>query len=142
MANTAKRNEAPTPALTEVVTGVQLPEVARRRAGSVSIYPFDSLTEVGAFFGVKNKDKRSLSSVVSNQNKKYRVHATDAGGQPMYKTNTITAPDGSKTDVPDTSKPIYTHSRKFEAREVDTETAKVLKGTPAEGSKVLIVRIA
>jgi hypothetical protein len=133
--------ERTAPELTEVLN-LALPERAPRRAGSVSVYPFDSLTEVGQWFGVKNKDKRAMSSVISNQNKKYRVQAKDENGQPMFKMNAMKGPDGSVTEVADTSKPIYTHTKKFEAREVDAETAKVLKGTKAEGSKVLVVRIA
>lgn len=123
------------------VVNVALPEPVRRGGrGTPSLYPFDSLTEVGQSFGVKNKDKRAMSSVISNQNKKHRVQATDDGGQPLYKTNSMKAPDGSVTEVPDTSKPIYSHTKKFEAREVTPEIAKLLKGTPAEGSKVLVVR--
>lgn len=130
------------PDLTGVVS-VKLPEPVRRGGrGTPSLYPFDTLTEVGQSFGVKNKDKRAMSSVISNQNKKHRVQATDNGGQPMFKMNSARDADGNVTEVPDTSKPIYTYTKRFEAREVTPEIAKLIKGTPAEGSKVLVVRTA
>lgn len=128
------------PQIGEIISGITLPEQPRRGGrGTPSVYPFDSLTEVGQFFPVMNKDKRAMSSVVSNQNKKHKVQATDAGGQPLYQMNEMKAADGSTTQVPDTSKPIMTFNKKFEVREVTPEVAKLLKGK-ADGAKVLIVR--
>jgi hypothetical protein len=132
--------ERTAPVIGEVISGIALPEPVRKGGrGTPSIYPFDSLTEVGQFFPVMNKDKRAMSSVVSNQNKKYKVQATDEGGQPLFQMNEMKGPDGSVTKVADTSKPIMTFTRKFEAREVTPEIAKLLKGK-ADGAKVLIVR--
>jgi hypothetical protein len=137
-------NAASAPKTAPEITGVAniaLPEPERKGGrGTPSPYPFDSLTEVGMFFGVKNKDKRAMSSIVSNQNKKHRTQATDENGMLRFKTNSVKAPDGTVSEVPDIAKPIYDHSRKFEAREVTAEIAKLLKGTPAEGSKVVVVR--
>src|SRR6185369_6661126 len=105
-----------------------------------SLYPFDTLTEVGQSFGVKNKDVRGMSSIISNQNKKHKVPVKDANGNIEYHTKQLTAADGSVTEVPDTSKPKTTFAKKFEAREVTPEIAKLLKGTPGEGSKVIVTR--
>jgi len=118
---------------------VDLPKPVSRR-GSESIYPFATLTEVGMAFGVKNKDKNSLSSIVSNANKKARIPVNDANGNPTFETKDLTAQDGSVTRVPDTSKPITTATAHYYAVDVDKALAAKIKGSPLEGSKALIVR--
>lgn len=128
------------PVIGDVISGIALPEPVRKGGrGTPSVYPFDSLTEVGQFFPVMNKDKRAMSSVISNQNKKYRVQATGDDGKPVFKMNSARDANGNVTAVPDTSKPVYTYTKRFEAREVTPEIAKLLKGK-AEGAKVLVVR--
>lgn len=128
------------PELTGVLS-LALPERKRTSRGSATIYPFDQLTEVGQFFGVKNKDFRGMTSVVSNQNKKYKTELRDTAGAIQYETKKLTDASGAVTEVPDASKPKMTFTRKFEARNVDATIADMLKGTDAEGSKVLIVRV-
>lgn len=127
------------PELTDVVS-IDLPETAIRRAGRAggSSYPFDSL-EVGQAFGVKNKDKRSMSSIVSNQNKKFRVQSKDANGNLVYGTKKLA--DG--TEVPDTSKPKWGEpTKKFETVEVTPAVAEAIKGVDAlAGAKVLVRRV-
>jgi hypothetical protein len=128
------------PELTEVLS-IALPETPKStNRGSVSAYPFDSLTEVGQFFGVKNKDKRGMSSIVSNQNKKFKVNVTDDKGNIVYATKTVTDANGAKIELPDTSKPQTTFTKKFEVIEVTDAIAAALKGTAAEGSKSLVRR--
>lgn len=122
------------------IGSIALPERKRVSAGSKTIYPFDSLTAVGQFFGVKNKDKRGMTSVVSNQNKKFKVPMTDAEGKTVYNMVTLTAADGTKSEVPDANNPKMTFTKKFEVREVDAAVAEAIKGSEFEGSKVLIVR--
>lgn len=147
-ANKAAAAPAPEPAATATreapklsgVLSIALPERARKTSGNKTIYPFDSLTAVGQFFAVHNKDKRGMTSVVSNQNKRHKVKMTDAAGNVVFNTKTLTGPDGSKTEVPDASDPKMTFTKKFEVREVDAAVAEAIKGTEAEGAKVLIVR--
>jgi len=126
------------PSLTGVFK-IDMPERKNRR-GSTSIYSFDSLTEVGMAFGVKNKDAASLSSVVSNANKKARIDETDANGNVVYETKTLTGGDGTKTDVPDTTKPRKIATKEFFAVDVDAAMKKKIAGTPLEGSKALVFR--
>jgi hypothetical protein len=127
------------PALTGVFK-IDMPERKNRR-GSTSIYSFDSLTEVGMAFGVKNKDAASLSSVVSNANKKARIDETDGAGNVVYETKTLTDPStGNKTDVPDTTKPRKIATKEFFAVDVDAAMKKKIAGTPLEGSKALVFR--
>jgi hypothetical protein len=136
-AATAKDREAP---VLSGVLSIALPERKRTSTGSKTQYPFDSLTAVGQFFGVKNKEKRGMTSVVSSQNKKHKVQATDADGKPLFNMSVLTDAQGNKTEVPNANDPKMTFSKKFEVREVTPEIAEAIKGTDAEGSKVLIVR--
>jgi hypothetical protein len=108
--------------------------------GSKSPYPFDTI-EVGEAFGVKNKTAKQLSSIVSNQNRKDANHrpVKDAAGNIVYKTNDITAPDGSVTKVP-TKEPETEQIKAFVAYDVDADLKAQIKGTPLEGSSVLVFR--
>ena len=126
------------PVVTAIATPV-MPERSNKR-GSVSLYPFDSLTAVGQAFGVKNKTAANLASIVSNANRKAMVQETDASGAKVFDTKEIADEAGNKTTVPDTSKPKMVASKHFFAHDVDVAYAKTLKGTPLEGSSVLIFR--
>lgn len=108
-----------TPPVLTGVAAVKLPPRASASRGSSTLYPFEELTDVGMSFGVKDKDARALSSIVSNQNRKHRSEVKDATGAV---TQTIV-------------------TKRFEARDVDAEIAKLIKGTALEGSKALVTRI-
>lgn len=101
-----------------VITGthkIAIPDRPVRR-GNPSLYPFDTLTEAGMAFGVKDKTAKQLGSIVSNANKKYRRKAMV---------------DGAETVIED---------RKFFAFEPTAEQAKEYKGTKLEGAKTVIIR--
>jgi hypothetical protein len=88
------------PEITAVSNAVPIPDFASLTGrGSNSQYPFDSLTEVGASFGVKNKTKDQVRVSVSGQNKK---HATTTLGAD--------------------NKPVTTHSKFYVSAEVDPKT--------------------
>lgn len=118
---------------------IDLPERVRR-SGSKSLYPFESLTEVGMVFGVKGKQAKSLSSVISNANRKWVKPITDEAGNPTFESKVIVS-DGKEITVPDTERPRINVERKFAAIEVDAEIAKRIKGTALEGSTALIRRV-
>lgn len=126
------------PVLTEAVAGIAMPTKTSKR-GSTSLYPFASL-EVGQCFGVKNKTAANLSSIISNANRKAMEQARDEAGNLVFNTKTITGPDGSKTEVPDTASPKMVATKHFFAHDVDAEYAKTIKGTKLEGSTVLVFR--
>lgn len=116
---TADKSKTPEP---KVVTGslptnFTLPPKPKAGGGASAKYPFDSL-EPGGAFGVQNKTRRQLASAVNNANKKYRNEAKDVDGKVVSKTQ----------------------GREFYAVDVDDATAKALKGSPLEGSTVLVVR--
>lgn len=109
--------------------------------GSKSLYPFDDL-EIGKAFAVMNKDARSMSSIVSNQNRKHRTPVLNADGTPQYHTNEASDGNGGTIQVPDTSKPKTTQTKKFFAVDVDAEITKQIKDTPLKGAKALVYREA
>lgn len=110
------------PSITDVVT-IALPERSTRR-GSATVYPFDKLTTVGTMFGISDRDKKSVQSVVSNQNRKYKTQARDADG----------------TIILNGDKPKMVYTTHYEVIEVDAATAEAIKDTPLAGSKVLVRR--
>lgn len=110
------------PSITDVVT-IALPERSTRR-GSATVYPFDKLTTVGAMFGITDRDKKSVQSVVSNQNRKYKTQARDADG----------------TIILNGDKPKMVYTTHYEVIEVDAATAEAIKDSPLAGSKVLVRR--
>lgn len=128
------------PVLAAGVIKLELPKRETKR-GSVSVYPFASLTEVGMAFGVKNKTAAKMSSIVSNANRKAQINKTDEAGATIFKTKEITAADGSKTVVP-TDKPEKVAGMRYFALDVSADQAKALKGTALEGSTVLVYREA
>lgn len=116
------------------------PPAKTSRRGSTTKYPFDTLTEVGMAFGVKNKTAKALGSVISNANKRNSVVKRDENNNVVYKTKALKAADGSTTNVPDTSKPETIPTKHFYAVDVSAEYAKTLEGTPLVGSTVLVFR--
>ncbi len=90
---------APTPATTDdttkariapVIVGeptkdVPMPTVTSKR-GSKSVYPFDSLTEVGMSFAVANKTAADMTAIVSAVNRKHQVVKTNSDGTPAKRT--------------------------------------------------------
>lgn len=131
----AKRVE---PALTGAASIKLEPRQSKR--GSVSLYPFDSLTAAGMAFGVKNKTASQLSSIISNQNRKHVQPVQDAAGNVEYETKEIKGADGAVTNVPDTTKPKTTATRHFYAVDVDDAIKAQIKGTALEGAKTLVYR--
>ena len=63
------------PELTAVSTSVPMPQ--KRRGGMSSHYNFDSLTTVGASFGIKNKSASQISSIVSKENRRHMSETVD-----------------------------------------------------------------
>lgn len=123
---------------------ITLPTRTNRR-GSESKYPFDSLTEAGMAFGVKNKNAQSLSSIISNANRKNMTPKTDEAGNALYETKELAGQDGTKTVVPDTSKPKMVATKKFFAFDVTPEYKKAnvdmfKKDAPFEGATTLVFR--
>lgn len=120
---TSKTNAAPAPAaakIAPVVSGtaaIPMPERKTNR-GSKSLYPFETLTTTGMAFGLKNKTAKDVSSAISNQNRKWKVESVN----------------------PTTGEKTVEQQRHFFAHDVDAEYAKTLKGTPLEGSTVLVFR--
>lgn len=108
------------PQILGVLPGIPMPEVHSKR-GSTSKFPFDALTEVGMSFGIKGRDAKSMSSIVSSQNRKHAVEAKDANGNVIFKTKTLKGTDGTKTEVP-TDKPKLEFTKQFVALDVDPKT--------------------
>lgn len=105
------------PILTAVSTDVPMPVRASKR-GSKSNYDFDTLTAVGASFGVLNKTAANLYSIVLNANKKAMQPKRDDKGAIVFKTSKLTGADGSVTDVP-TNDPEMVATKRFFAVDVD-----------------------
>jgi len=138
-----KKAERVAPALTSAAK-IAMPERKSKR-GSETLYPFDSLTEVGMAFGVKNKTAANLTSIVSNANRKAKVNETDGAGNTVYHTKKATDQSGNPIDVPDTSKPKQIETKKFFAFDVTAEYKKAnadafKKDGPFEGATALVFR--
>lgn len=134
---TNTRNTAPV-----TITGVaSLPQPERAsKRGSTSQFPFASLVSVGMAFGVKDRDAKSLSQIISNQNRKNMTDKRDDAGNVIYKTAETTAPDGTKMAIA-TQEAERVPSKRFYAVDVTAEYAEAnLKGTALEGSSVLVFR--
>lgn len=127
------------PLFTPVSDAIAMPVRVSKR-GSASIYPFASLTAVGMSFGVKNKDAKSLSSVISNANRKAVIDRKDAAGNIVYKTTEIKDANGTVVGRTPTTEPETDVTAHYFAVDVDAAMAKTLKGTPAEGSKAVVFR--
>jgi hypothetical protein len=70
--------------VTAISSSVPMPSTSRV-SGNKTPYPFAAL-EVGASFGIKNKGKNALASIVSNQNrnKSNMRQAKNADGTPAF----------------------------------------------------------
>lgn len=125
-----------------VIAGTMKLEMPTRTSnrGSSTAYPFGDL-EVGAAFGVKNKNAKQMASIVSNQNRKAenKRPKVDEAGNKIFKTQELTGADGTVTRVP-TGEAEMEQIKNFFAIDVTKEYAEKLKGTPLEGSTVLVFR--
>lgn len=119
------------PQVTPATSAVPMPERNANR-GSKTSYPFESLTERGMSFGVKNKTAKQLASIISNQNKKPGPIKRNADGSIVYKTSPMTAQDGTVTNIP-TNDPETLPGKKYFA--VDTDAKK-----DPEGANVRVFR--
>lgn len=124
------------PVLTTITAAVPMPSRTSKR-GSASVYPFDALTAVGMSFGVKNKTAAQMSSIVSNANRKALIKKTDATGAVIFKTQELTAGDGTKTIVP-TNEPEMIASKHFFAVDIDPKA----KPADPDGATVRVFRDA
>lgn len=115
MADTKPKKPEPIVATGDI--DIILPPKPARDGSGNSKYPFADL-EIGKFFSVKNKDRRSMASAIANANKRYRSELKDETGKVV---NTV-------------------QDREFYALDVNADLAKKLKGTPHEGAQVLVVR--
>jgi len=132
------------PQLTAAVTGITMPTVANKR-GSTSIFPFDTLTEVGMCFGIKNRDAKSLSSIISNANRKAMVNKTDEAGNTVYKTTEMKDANGTVVGRTPTTEPEKVPGKRFAAFDVKGNkelTAAVKANEALAGSTVLVFRTA
>lgn len=129
--------------LTAVFSGLTMPTRSSKR-GSTSIFPFDTLANVGDAFGVKNRDAKSMSSVISNANRKNMVNKTDANGNVVYKTTELKDANGTVIGHQPTTEPEKVAGKRFAAFDVkgNKELTAAIKGTPLEGSSVLVFREA
>lgn len=107
------------PVLTAVSSTVPMPDRNAAR-GSKTIYPFEMLTAIGMSFGIKNKTAKQLASIISNQNRKVGPTKRNPDGSIVYKTQDMTAPDGSVTKVP-TSEPETLPGKKYFAIDCDAK---------------------
>lgn len=141
MAGKPANDRQPAPTLTEIMTGIELPDIKpTTRVGAASVYPFDKM-EVGAIFGVKDRNKKGVSPAVSNANRKYKQNVTDDAGNTVYETKPLIGADGTVTNIPDISKPKKIATRHFTVIEVTPDVAKAIAGIePLKGAKVLIKR--
>lgn len=124
MATKPKTTEAKTAPKISAVVNILLPARKTNRGGA-AVYPFDTLANVGDIFGVSDRNKKSIQSAVSNQNRKFKQQRKGADGNVIL--------DGK-------GKPTTEYTRHFEVIEVDADIAAAIKGTPLEGSKVLVRR--
>jgi len=131
------------PQLTAVVSGIAMPKRESKR-GSTSIFPFDTLTNVGDAFGVKNRDAKSLSSIISNANRKGMVNKTDDAGNVIYKTIEMKNAEGVVVGRSPTTEPEKVAGKRFAAFDVakNGDLFKAIKGTELDGSTVLVFREA
>lgn len=146
-ATAPKTPEAPAAAPTAkpsapVITGtLTLPQPDRStKKGGQSQFPFASLTAPGMAFGVKDRTAKSMAQIISTQNRRNLTDKKDDAGNVVYKTKEIAGEGGNKVVVP-TTEPERIATKRFYAFDVTAEYAEAnLKGTPLEGSSVLIFR--
>lgn len=132
------------PILTGAVSGIAMPQRENKR-GSASIFPFDTLTEVGQCFGIKNRDAKSLSSIISNANRKAMVNKTDDAGNVVYKTVEMKDANGTVVGRSPTTEPEKVAGKRYAAFDVKGNkelTAAVKTNETLNGSTVLVFREA
>lgn len=100
------------PELTAIRTDIQMP--AKKRGGMTGHYDFDSLSAVGASFGIKNKTAAQISSIVSKENRRHMTESVDP-------TNP--------------AKKVKTYAKKFDVFDVDSKT-------DPDGAKCRVFRTA
>jgi hypothetical protein len=132
------------PVITGVASGLVMPQRQSKR-GSESLFPFDSLTEIGMAFGVKDRDAKSLSSIISNANRKAREPKRDATGAVVYKTTELKDANGSVVGTTPTTEPEMVATKHFFAVDVTREYREAnkdafAKGGAFEGATVLVFR--
>lgn len=111
---------AASPQITTIRADITIPEKKSKGGrGSRSAYPFDKL-EIGQSFGVANKTKKQLASIISNQNKRFAVDKLDANGKPIFRTIEIEVDGVKKSHT--TENKVTEPGRTFIAVEVDSET--------------------
>lgn len=90
-------------AILSVNSTVAMPEKIPGKRGSKSQFPFEALT-VGASFGLIGRDAKSMSSIVSAQNRKADNFTAkkDENGNVIFKTQEIKAADGTVSRIPTT----------------------------------------
>lgn len=131
------------PQLTAVVSGITMPTRTTKR-GSTSVFPFDTLVNVGDAFGIKNRTAKSLSSIISNANKKAMVKKTDAAGAVVFKMVELKDANGVVVGQTATNEPEMIPGKRYAAFDVEkgSDLFKAIKGTDLEGSTVLVFREA
>lgn len=136
--DTATKTDRVAPTVTAIATGITLPE-RTSKPGNKSIYPFEALPP-GGMFGVENKTKVNLGSVITNQNRKYLVKKTDDAGNVVYKTTAINDASGAEVGRTPTTEAEMVPSRHFVAIDVDADVMAAIVGTALEGSTVIVKR--
>jgi hypothetical protein len=114
------KSNLPAPEITTVSSAVTMPVKVSNR-GSATAYPFAALTTVGMSFGIKNRSRKNMTSIVSNANRKALVPANNADGSPKFKTKELTGGDGTKTVVPTDEREMVA-SAHYVAVDVDAKT--------------------
>ena len=140
---TKPTTERVVPVLTAATNAIAMPVRTNNRPGSKTLYPFDTLTEVGMSFGVKNRTAHQLSSVLSNANRKAMVDKVDDAGNKVFMTKKLKAADGSESIVPTTDVAKVAGRRYFAVDVIGGKVGDVaIKGTPLEGSTAVVFREA
>lgn len=151
-ANKAKPDEAPAGETTDTapvaatetakaarvapeITPAKMVTLPPRKAprGSKSAYPFDTLTEVGMSFGVKNKTRNNMNSIVHNANKAHLTDKLDDTGAKVFKTTKSVDPTTNVTTMVPTTETEKVATKRFYAVDVDPKTDE-------DGASVRIVR--
>jgi hypothetical protein len=108
--------------LLSINTSIPMPEKKGGKRGSKSTFPFD-LLPVGGSFGLIGRDAKSMSSIVSSQNRKKENQANkvDAEGNTVFKTKPMKTADGTEIQVP-TAEPVTYAVKEFFAVDTDPKT--------------------
>lgn len=112
---------------------VAMPATVSKRRGAGSMFPFAEL-QPGFSFGLIGRTAKSMSAIVSNQNraKDNQAPKLDTNGQAIFKTKKIKSADGTETTIP-TLEPETVWIKEFFAADVDP-------ATDPEGATVRVFR--